>query len=341
MRSDASFAVSRPRKKYFIYSSRLKYHKITTFTNRAFTIPTWGGIRVSSEILHFITPPIPYCVDCGHAYYGVGDTHIERNNIKVFDLIVVRKGALSIGENGQTWDIGEGEGLVLLPNGHHYGSAPCTTDTEIIWIHFQTFGSWQICRDMDECMGTQLALIEEHKKQAFLNHADVCSIFIPKQMKLSAKATEALDIFFQQENEPLSLRNWKRQASFQSFLQHMDRDLASPANATAIQLAERIELFIRQNYADDITNAVLQKKMNYHPNYLAKAMLKVYGMTPMTYLQYYRIEQSKRLLLQSSWSIARIADEVGFHHVSHYSTCFRKKEGLSPTGFRNKFAKGR
>ncbi|MFC4597612.1 AraC family transcriptional regulator [Cohnella hongkongensis] len=296
---------------------------------------------MSSAILHFISPPIPYFVDCGHTYYGVGDTHIDRNYIRVFDLIVVRKGVLPIGENGQNWELQEGEGLILLPDGHHYGSAPCRTDTEIIWIHFQTFGSWQVCSDMNECLGKQLNLIEEHKKLAYLNHADVCSIFIPKHMKLSAKALEALETFFQQENEPQSLRNWKRQASFQLFLQHLDRDLASPANATAIQLAERVELFIRQNYAGDITNSVLQKNLNYHPNYLAKTMLKVYGMTPMTYLQYYRLEQSKRLLLQTSWSIARIADEVGFHHISHYSTCFSKKEGLSPSGFRRKFAKRR
>src|SRR5262249_24699413 len=118
---------------------------------------------MSAAILHFITPPIPYCVDCGHADYEVGDSHIERNGIRVFDLIVVRKGALSICENGDTWEIKEGEGLILLPNAHHYGSAPCTTYTEISWIHFQTFGSWQMCRDMDECVGNQRELIEEHK----------------------------------------------------------------------------------------------------------------------------------------------------------------------------------
>ncbi|RUS43829.1 AraC family transcriptional regulator [Cohnella sp. AR92] len=296
---------------------------------------------MDSAILHFVSPPIPYFVDCGHASYGVGDTHIDRTGIQVFDLIVVRKGVLPIGENGHTWEIREGEGLVLLPNGHHYGSAPCKVDTEIIWIHFQTFGSWRMCQNMDECLVNQLELIEEHKKLAYLNHADACSIFIPKHMKLSAKAMEALETFFKQENEPQSLRNWRRQASFQQFLQHLDRDLASPANVTAIQLADQIELFIRQHYASDITNSVLQKKLNYHPNYLAKAMLKVYGMTPLAYLQYYRLEQSKRLLLQTSWSIARIADEVGFQHISHFSTCFSKKEGLSPTGFRSKFAKKR
>ena len=295
---------------------------------------------MDSAILHFISPPIPYFVDFGYASYGVGDSHIERNGIQVFDLIVVRKGMLSIGENDLSWDIREGEGFILLPNGHHYGSAPCTTDTEIVWIHFQTFGSWKMCLDMDECMGNQMELIEEHKRQAYLNHAEVCSIFIPKQMKLSSKALEVLETFFQLEREPQSIRNWKRQATFQLFLQHLDRELASPANDTAIQLADRIELFIRQNYASDITNSVLQKKMNYHPNYMAKAMLKVYGMTPMNYLQYYRLEQSKRLLLQTPWSIARIADEVGFRHVSHYSTFFSRKESISPSGFRRRFAAG-
>nr|AYQ73307.1 hypothetical protein EAV92_12450 [Cohnella candidum] len=79
------------------------------------------------------------------------------------------------------------------------------------------------------------------------------------------------------------------------FLQHLDRDLASPAKATAIQLADRIEFFIRQNYASGITNSVLQKKMK----------------------------------------------EVGFQYISHYSTCFSKSEGLSPSDFRRKFARER
>ncbi len=60
---------------------------------------------MDSAILHFISPPIPYFVDCGYAYYGVGDSHIERNCIQVFDLIVVRKGMLSIGENGCSWKL--------------------------------------------------------------------------------------------------------------------------------------------------------------------------------------------------------------------------------------------
>ncbi|OKP72284.1 AraC family transcriptional regulator [Paenibacillus helianthi] len=296
---------------------------------------------MNSPILHFISPPIPYFVDCGHATYAAGDVHINRNCIGVFDLIVVLKGILPVGEDGKEWKLHEGEILILRPDGHHYGSAPCTEDTKIIWIHFQTFGSWKECMSMDECLESQVTLIESHKQKAYLNHADVCSIYIPKHMKISRKAMEVLDLFFEQEHEPQSLRNWKRQASFQSFLQHLDRDLASPSDATAIQLAEKVELFIRHNYTRDINNPMLQKELNYHPNYLAKSMLKTYGMTPMAYLQNYRVEQSKRLLLQTSWSVTRIAEEVGFHHVSHFSSCFSKKEGLSPSGFRSKFIQKR
>ncbi|MBT2288482.1 helix-turn-helix domain-containing protein [Paenibacillus albidus] len=296
---------------------------------------------MNSPILHFISPPIPYFVDCGHASYVAGDYHINRNCIGLFDLIVVLQGALPVGEDGEHWELQAGESLILRPDGHHYGSSPCTVDTEIIWIHFQTFGSWKENVNMDECLKNQTWLMEEHKQKAYLNHADVCSIFIPKHMKISSKAMDVLDLFFEQEHEPQSLRNWKRQASFQLFLQHLDRDLASPSDATAIQLAEKVELFIRRNYTREITNSMLQKELNYHPNYLAKSMLKAYGMTPMAYLQNYRLEQSKRLLLQTSWSVSRIAEDVGFHHVSHYSSCFSKKEGLSPKAFRSKFIRER
>ncbi|AFH62934.1 AraC family transcriptional regulator [Paenibacillus caseinilyticus] len=294
---------------------------------------------MNSDILHFISPPIPYFVDCGYASYRSGDHHIDRSGIGVFDLIVVIKGSLPMAENGREWLLREGEGLILRPDGHHYGPSPCQQDTEIIWIHFQTFGSWQECRDLNECLDKQSELTASHRVKAYLNHAEVSSIFIPKTMSLSGKAREVLSLFFEQEHEPQSMRNWKRQAYFQLFLQHLDRDLASPSDTAAIHLAEKIEVYIRQNYSREITNTQLQKELNYHPNYMAKCMLKIYGVTPMAFLLQFRIEQSKRLLVQTTWPVARIAEEVGFRHLSHYSTCFSRKEGLSPSAFRSKFTR--
>ncbi|WP_248924137.1 AraC family transcriptional regulator [Paenibacillus hamazuiensis] len=292
---------------------------------------------MNGSVLHFISPPIPYFVDCGRAYYVPGECHIRRNCIGVFDLIVVTKGALFMGEGSAQWEVGQGEALILRPDSNHYGAAPCRRETEIMWIHFQTFGAWNEYDGMNSCLENQSALIDSHKKNAYLHHSEVCSIFIPKHTKLSAKALDDLEQFYQLGNEPKSLRNWKRQTVFQLLLQHLDRDLASLIDTAAVQLAEKVEIFIRQNYRKKITNAVLQKELSYHPNYLAKCMLKVYGMTPMEFLTKYRIEQAKKLLIQREWSITRIAEEAGFAHGSYFSYIFSKQEGISPLTFRKKF----
>ncbi|MCR8659567.1 AraC family transcriptional regulator [Paenibacillus sp. T3-5-0-4] len=138
------------------------------------------------------------------------------------------------------------------------------------------------------------------------------------------------------EQEPRSLRNWKRQSVFQQFIQYMDRELTTSSDGTAIQLAEKIEIYIRQNYTQKINNASLQSALNYHSNYLSRCMLKVYGMTPMDYLLFYRMKQAKRLLLKTEWSITRIAEEIGFIHSAYFTACFSKKEGIAPLQFRKK-----
>ncbi|GGH15038.1 helix-turn-helix domain-containing protein [Paenibacillus segetis] len=291
---------------------------------------------MSSPILHFISPPIPYFIDCGRAFYCVGERHVSRNSIGVFDLVVVTKGTLCLGEGETEWIIQEGESFILRPDASHFGTEACNTNTEIIWIHFHTFGAWEECMSMGDCLDNQSALFASHKQTAYLNHSEVCSVFLPKHMRLKPKAMDILEQFFQLEDEPRSLRNWKRQSVFQIFIQYLDRELASTSDGTAFNLAEKIELFIRQNYSNKITNSILQSVLNYHPNYMARCMLKVYGMTPMDYLLQYRIEQAKKLLVQTEWSATRISEEVGFQHGSYFTFCFSNKEGISPLNFRRK-----
>ncbi|MBA9085516.1 AraC-like DNA-binding protein [Fontibacillus solani] len=295
---------------------------------------------MENSILHFITPPIPYFLDCGSAAYVVGDRHINRDRLGVFDLIVVTKGALAIGEKtdltDHQWELQEREALILRPDAYHYGVTPCIRETEIIWVHFQTFGSWRECKDMKECLECQTELIENHRKNAFLHHCEACSIFIPKHTKLSEMELDILRELSMLDQEPQSIRNWKRQATFQLFIQHLDRDQSTTSDGAAFQIAEKIDLFIRQNYTKSLSNTLLQQKLNYHPNYLARCMLKIYGMTPMEYLTHYRIEQAKKLLLQTDWPVSRISEEIGFNHASYFSTSFIGKEGISPSAYRAK-----
>ncbi len=289
---------------------------------------------MSDYIMHFVTPPIPYFIESGKHNFAPGERHVSRYSIRVFDMIIVTKGKLFVGENEKEWSIGKDEAIILRPDAYHYGTAPCEEETEIIWIHFQTFGAWEELQSLDECYENQITLFEKHKQQAYLNHCEVSSIFIPKTLKLSRKSMNDLAEFASLDKAPRSIRNWRKQSAFQTFMQSINHDSAISINSTAMHLAEKIELFLRHNYTAKITNSVLKAEFNYHPNYLAKCMLKVYGVTPIDYLQQYRIEQAKKLLILTEWSIARIADELGFSTAAYFSSVFTNKQGISPANYR-------
>ncbi|MCR8659568.1 hypothetical protein [Paenibacillus endoradicis] len=49
---------------------------------------------------------------------------------------------------------------------------------------------------MENCLDQQLALIEQHKQVAYLNHTEVCSVLLPKHSILSDKAMALLEQIF-------------------------------------------------------------------------------------------------------------------------------------------------
>ncbi|MCI8977406.1 MAG: helix-turn-helix transcriptional regulator [Lachnospiraceae bacterium] len=59
------------------------------------------------------------------------------------------------------------------------------------------------------------------------------------------------------------------------------------------------------------------------------------------YLRQKRIEEAKRLLFISNWSISEIADYVGYENVSIFIRIFRIQKGISPERYRKAFRDSR
>lgn len=60
------------------------------------------------------------------------------------------------------------------------------------------------------------------------------------------------------------------------------------------------------------------------------------GESPNTFVRIYRLNKAKELLLKGEMSISEVASCTGFSTLSHFSTCFKKQFGVSPTDFKNK-----
>lgn len=97
--------------------------------------------------------------------------------------------------------------------------------------------------------------------------------------------------------------------------------------------------YIRENYAENITNDQMAKIVNYHPYYLNRVFKKYTGMTLHKYLLDYRINMAENLLLTTEITVEKIAEQVGFNSTNCFISYFKKSKDLTPSQYRNKIIK--
>ena len=71
--------------------------------------------------------------------------------------------------------------------------------------------------------------------------------------------------------------------------------------------------------------------------YLSDTLKQETGKTTTEHLQLFLIDEAKNRLLQPNKSISEVAYELGFEYPPYFSRLFKKKEGISPTEYREKY----
>ena len=93
--------------------------------------------------------------------------------------------------------------------------------------------------------------------------------------------------------------------------------------------------YIESNYADDLCNRTLAALVGYHEYHLNRLFLSYTGTTIHNYILRVRLNHASHLILNTDFSLNAIAEKVGFHNYSHFSTYFRQHFGFSPSQYRN------
>ena len=60
------------------------------------------------------------------------------------------------------------------------------------------------------------------------------------------------------------------------------------------------------------------------------------GISPIEYIQQFRIVKAAEQLLQTNQSIKEISAAVGIENPEYFSTLFKKKTGFTPTEYRKR-----
>ena len=196
----------------------------------------------------------------------------------------------------------------------------------------------------DFLKGTELA--QQIKKYGFFSYAVNEALHLsPKEEKQLGSIVENIEIEYQNNHDAFSK---------DIIVSHLDTLLKYANRFYERQFLNRKELSndLLEKFNKQISicleSGQLQEKgipsieqiadeMSVSQRYLSDTLKKETGKTTTEHLHLHLIDEAKNILLQPDKSISEVAYELGFEYPPYFSRLFKKKEGISPTEFRDKY----
>lgn len=117
-----------------------------------------------------------------------------------------------------------------------------------------------------------------------------------------------------------TVRKYSSEVYKQSYSKHINEALA----------------IIEKEYDQRLTLQDVASKVHVSAAYLSRKFSEEVGSALSDYINQYRIEKSKHLLISSNETISAIAEKNGFNSLHYFSTQFKKKENMTPKEFRER-----
>lgn len=100
------------------------------------------------------------------------------------------------------------------------------------------------------------------------------------------------------------------------------------------KIVKMIQEIVSREYRKDIGLEYLAGKVYLSPCYLSTLFKKEMGVSLVKYINEYRLQEAKRLLLTTNRRVSDISAEVGFDNLPYFCTVFKEKFGMTPAQFR-------
>ncbi|MBE6062608.1 MAG: helix-turn-helix domain-containing protein [Clostridium butyricum] len=247
-------------------------------------------------------------------------------------LIYVLKGCISVVEDNHEYVIKESNLFFLKAGVHHYGIHKTAPNTSWIYIHFYL--------DEPNKNLTEFKPYTSHiQEQEFSRNSYKYKMKIPKFLKLNSsnsienKLFRLVEIFH--SSNPL-------RGAYMTPLLHeiLINCCSEEIKENDYNYDEKIYKIIQylqththeQFNSDDLSNTLY---LSY--KHLAKIFKEATGKTLLEYHTAIRMNESARMLRETSYSIKYISLHMGYSEAFYFSNVFKKIIGISPKAYRKQF----
>ncbi|MCU9615106.1 AraC family transcriptional regulator [Caldibacillus lycopersici] len=265
-------------------------------------------------------------------FFNSGDLNVLPHWHKEVEIVYVLKGTLNIGINDTILTMAAGE--IRIINGgevHYYLSSP---DSERIVVMFDH----SFFKDM------RLINKEEHSLLQLLNGFEKSSLTWPESTvtRLQSLIREIYEEMIQKEKGylyaikskmyELILWLYRTVYSDEKSNQYQSEAISNPK--ILIDNLNKIFSFIEEHYQQKITIEDISQYLGFNPQYFTRYFKKLTGQTFVTFLNDYRLNKAKWILLNDDLQMIEVASLAGFHSVKTFHHLFKEKFGTSPLKYK-------
>ena len=206
--------------------------------------------------------------------------------------------------------------LMTLEDAHKYYSdteKPC----ELLWLHFNGKHAHEL-----------LDLIFDHRSRyVLIEQTHVLSLLQNCILNYESDSTGSCIINSANTYQILSI-----------FLDQIVR-AEKQETVNISPLAKHLDSYLGEHIHERITLDMMAQQCHLSSAYFCRRFRLETNMTPMQYLMHRRIELAKYALIYTPDQISQISQELGFYDQNHFSFCFHKATGISPTQYRKQHIK--
>ncbi|MBQ6321932.1 MAG: AraC family transcriptional regulator [Lachnospiraceae bacterium] len=251
-----------------------------------------------------------YPVDTGYFYYEPG-YYLKRASYANYLLMLITRGKLTLSYRGSRYHVHQGQ-VVLLDchEPHEYGNL---TDQvlEVAWLHFDgvlagTFFSMIYARFGPVITPSNVYPFEHHLGRIFELFSSSSPI---REMEVSERITKMLSELLGTQTQ-------------------------QPGELSRNEIIEKSLGYINEHFQEPLSLEMIASHVSLSPYHFSRLFLANTGFTPHQYIIAARINFAKYLLTTGEGSVKEIAFLSGFSSESSFCSTFRKREGITPSQFR-------
>lgn len=248
-------------------------------------------------------------------------SHLHRQVEGIFVL----SGALVVTVGTENRELKEGEFFLIFPNQMH--SLSTTEHSRILLFLFNA----GLCPAFEQYFYSSLPEFMPLSLSSLSSHGYLAWEQLQKLWLGHSKKVELVD------PSQISYQNLLTESYMQILLADIFSMLSLGARTptTSPELSARILLYIESHYMENLTLDQLAKQFHASRFTISRIFSEKLHTSFSAYLNGWRLEHARKLLLGSSLSVTEIAYESGFTSMRTFFRTFREKFGMSPKQYQS------